>query len=89
MKSYIIVYDLHKEGQNYDCLHEKLKKYTVNWHIQRSVWIVATDQKSKQIRDNLKSCLDSNDKLFVGKLNGEAAWHGYSQKVTDWLKKYL
>ena len=90
MAAYIITYDLHKVGQNYDGLIDQIKEsYPTNWHVQLSVWIVQTASTSAQIRDNLKPYLDSNDKLFVAKLTGEAAWFRYSQNVTDWLKKNL
>lgn len=89
MNSYIVVYDLHEEGQNYACLYKKLKLYPTHWHMQRSVWIIATTQSAAQIRDNLRPCLDSNDKLFVGALRGEAAWIGFTQKATQWLKGLL
>ena len=36
-----------------------------------------------------KSKIDKNDKLFVGKLTGEAAWYGESDAVTKWLKENL
>lgn len=89
MSAYIVSYDLHQQGQNYTCLIEKLKGYGTHWHMQQSVWIVVTNQTAVQIRDNLSPCLDSNDKLFVGKLSGEAAWKGYSSSITQWLKKHL
>lgn len=89
MACYIVAYDLHEEGQNYNCLHKKLKAYPTHWHMQGSVWIVSTDETAKQIRDHLKPCLDKNDDLFVGKLSGEAAWSGYSGDVSEWLKKFL
>lgn len=57
--------------------------------MQQSVWIIVTDQTAVQIRDYLGPCLDSNDKLFVAKLSGEAAWKGYKDSITQWLKKFL
>jgi hypothetical protein len=42
-----------------------------------------------QVRDSLKACLDSNDKLLVAKLSGEAAWSGHSDDITKWLKGRL
>lgn len=89
MASYIVSYDLHKHGQNYDCLYEKLNAYPTRWHMQGSVWIISTGKTATQIRDELLSCLDSNDKLFVGKLSGEAAWSGYTEGVSNWLKGNL
>lgn len=89
MSAYIVTYDLHKQGQNYDCIIAKLKAYPTHWHMQRSVWIISTNQSAAQVRDSLQSCLDSNDKLFVGKLSGEAAWYGYPDNVSTWLKGTL
>lgn len=85
MSAYIVSYDLIKQGQNYDCITDKLETYPNHWHMQQSVWIVVTDQTHSQIRDNLKSCLDQNDKLFVGKLSA-AAWHPpFGEKGDKWL----
>ena len=89
MTAYIVTYDLHVQGQNYDCLYKKLKTYPAWFHMQGSAWIVVSNNTATQIRDHLSSCLDKNDKLFVGKLSGEAAWIGYSTTNTDWLKKNL
>lgn len=89
MSSYIVTYDLLKQGQNYDCLIKKLNAYPTHWHMQQSVWIISTTQTAKQIYDNLAPCLDGNDKIFVGRLAGEAVWNGYPQKTTDWLKGVL
>lgn len=89
MSTYIITYDLSEKGQNYDCLHQKLQSYTTHWHAQQSVWFVETSESAAQIRDKLRPCLDNNDKLLVAKLSGEAAWFGYNQKVTSWLKGRL
>lgn len=89
MTSYIVSYDLHAEGQNYECLYKKLDAYSTRWHVQRSVWVIVTNETAKDIRNNLVSCLDSNDKLLVAKLSGEAAWHGYDQKIANWIKQNL
>lgn len=89
MTARIVAYDLMKEGQNYECLYKKLQAYDTHWHMQRSVWIIVTGKSSKEIRNELSPCLDQNDKLFVGKLSGEAAWYGYGEKVTEWLKNNI
>lgn len=89
MTAYLVAYDLHTRGQNYDCLYEKLKAYGTWCHIQDSVWVVVTTLTASQIRDQLAICLDGNDKLFVARLSGEAAWIGHTSEVSDWLKKNL
>ena len=86
--AYIITYDLYKPGQNYDELIKAIKTYY--WcKIAESAWVVTTTKSSSEIRDHLKSKIDKNDKLFVGKLTGEAAWYGESDDVTKWLKENL
>lgn len=89
MTTYIVTYDLHSHGQNYDCLFKKLKSYPRWCHMQGSVWVVTSNNTAAQVRDHLSPCLDKNDKLFVGKLSGEAAWVGYPTEVSNWLKKNL
>ena len=86
--AYIVTYDLCKPGQNYDELIKAIKTY--HWcKITESAWVITTTKSSVEIRDYLKGKLDKNDKLFVGKLTGEAAWSGESQEVAEWLKKNL
>ncbi|OJU94727.1 MAG: hypothetical protein BGO06_22310 [Shinella sp. 65-6] len=89
MSVYIVTYDLHKVGQNYTCITDKLKGYGTHWHIQGSVWIIETAQSAVEVRDYLLPCLDNNDKLIVAHLSGEAAWSGYSDDGNRWLKDCL
>lgn len=89
MAAYIVTYDLMKQGQNYDCLCKKLEEYPTHWHAQGSVWLIQTSLSAVQVRDDLASCLDSNDKLIVARLQGEAAWQGYGEQINSWLKGLL
>lgn len=89
MATYMVTYDLHLHGQNYECITSKLKEYGTHWHAQGSVWIIKTSTSAAQVRDELLDCLDSNDKLIVAKLAGEAAWFGYPANTTSWLQDAL
>lgn len=89
MTTYIVTYDLNEPGQKYDYISKKLKTYGTWLHLQGSVWIIVTNQSAAEVRDNLKTCLDNNDELFVAKLSGEAAWSGYTSDTSDWLKQNL
>lgn len=89
MAIHIIAYDLHKTGQNYECLKTKLEKYPACWHMQGSVWVIKSSKSPTIIRDELASCLDSNDNLLVAKLHGDAAWRGFATKWSSWLKSAL
>jgi hypothetical protein len=89
MGAFVVTYDLMKQGQNYNCLIAKLNAYPIHWHAQGSVWIIETAKSAAQIRDELMSCLDANDKLIVARLEGEAAWIGYNSGISEWLKGRL
>lgn len=89
MAAYIITYDLNSPGQDYRGLHAAIKKYKTHWRFVDSNWIIETSDSAVQIRNKLAPHLDSNDKLFVAKLSGEAAWRGFSDKGTKWLKARL
>lgn len=85
MATYIIDYDLNTPGKNYDALISQIKTYP--WaKICKSSWAVKSSQTAAQIRDSLTPHIDSDDKLFVAKIDGWAAW-GLPKEVTDWLKK--
>lgn len=90
MAAYIVTYDLHEQGQNYNCIIKKLEAYPANWHMQRSVWVIATHDDAGTIYDDLRPCLDDNDRLFVARITDDAAWStGYGEKVKAWLTKHL
>lgn len=89
MKSYLIGYDLNKTGQDYKTLIEQIKELGSWWHHLDSTWIIKSDLTVVQIRDNLKDYIDDNDELLVVKLSGEAAWTGFNEKGSKWLKDNL
>jgi hypothetical protein len=87
MKCYIIAYDL-RMGGNYTSLHNAIKDYSTWAKITESTWAIVTSQSAKQVRDNLLGYMDNNDRLFVIKSGGEAAWMRVMSS-NDWLQKHL
>lgn len=87
MKCYIITYDL-INGGNYSKLHSSIKKYGTWAKITESTWAVVTSQSAKEIRDNLRLVMNNDDRLFVIKSGGIAAWRKVICK-NEWLKKHL
>jgi CRISPR/Cas system-associated endoribonuclease Cas2 len=89
MTVHVIAYDLQTPGQNYDDLKKKIKSYGTWCHIQESVWMIESSKTCVEIRDDLETVLDNNDKIFVGKMAGEAAWRGLGDAISKWLKDNL
>lgn len=73
--SKIITYDLRNSNKNYNDLYEKIKSYGTCTRICESVWFISTTDSCVTVRDNLKSVLDSDDRIFVAELTGTAAWY--------------
>lgn len=89
MATFVITYDLNKPGQNYSSLHDAIKQLGQWWHCQDSTWVVVSGLTATQIRDALKSKMDSKDNLLVVQSAGVGAWFGFSQECSDWLKEHL
>lgn len=71
---YLVTYDLNTPGKNYYSLINKIKSYSYA-KVCESTWIIRSNSNAVQLRDELRHLLDSNDRLFVSKLTGEAAWY--------------
>lgn len=89
MTTYLISYDLRKQGQNYASLHEAIKQLGPWWHYLESTWLVKYHGTAVNIRDVLAKHLDGNDSLLVTGLSGEAAWKGFSSDCSEWLQRNL
>src|SRR3546814_5002418 len=66
----------------------KIKSYGTWARVTESNWVIVTTKTAVQIRDDLLTVLDSNDRLFVVKSGREAAWHN-SRCKNEWLKAKL
>ena len=73
MNKYLISYDLDKPGQDYSKLISELERLG-GIKILYSEWILRNEASAVQLRDHLRSFIDSNDMLLVVGLTGEAAW---------------
>lgn len=88
MNSYIVSYDLTAPNRDYSSLIDAIKSYGTYAKVLESCWIIKSSDKSSTIRDNLSNHIDSDDRLFVAKLTGEAAWKNVLC-TSEWLKNNL
>jgi len=86
MSSFLISYDL-ISNKDYSKLYEAIRNYGSFAHVLESVWIIKSTKSSTNIRDDLMSYIDSDDKLFVAKLTGESAWVNLSTEISNWIKE--
>ena len=89
MNTYMIGYDLRRPGQDYKDLIAAIQKFDNWWHHLDSTWIIKTNASSVEVRDFLIPYLDANDELLVARLSGDAAWKGFDENGSSWLKNNL
>ena len=73
MKVYLVSYDLDKPGQDYKDLINALKELGAIKPLF-SEWILSHPWSAVQIRDYLRTFIDTNDRLLVMEVAGEVAW---------------
>jgi hypothetical protein len=86
MALHAISYDLSKPDRDYDRLFKAIKSLGSWCHPLKSMWVVKTNLTVGQIRDRLKSVVDSDDHLLVTEMTGAWASYNVEAVVTDWLK---
>lgn len=90
MSSYLISYDLMTPGKDYNKLFSAIKELSSTWcRCLYSTWVIKTSYTAVQVRDCLRQYIDSNDKLLVVTLTGDAAWFGIIKECSNWLKNEL
>lgn len=88
---YIVTYDLCKEetSSSYQRLIELIKS-EVDWAcLGGSSYLIESYETAVQLRDKYVAVLDKGDKLYVGEVSAPAAWFGYSEIVSNWIKNKL
>lgn len=84
----LVTYDLVKPETDYEDLISAIKAYPDWCHVQKSVWLISSDDGCDVIRDNLRRFMDSDDRIFVSEQTGVAAWYGAICKNDD-VKRLL
>ena len=86
---HLVTYDLkapNDTSNDYERVIDGLKSTYGKWcHLEKSVWIISTDQTAAEVRDAIKPLLYSSDVLFVGKLTGNWASFNLGEKRVQWL----
>lgn len=87
MRSYLITF----KSENKKQIIKHLASFPGYAKIKEDVWIIQTNLRTKELRDNFDSLLKKGeDLLFVIDVNG-SAWASLNipNDVSKWLKKFL
>ena len=91
MSVFLISYDLGliESREIYQSLISYIKSIDAWAKPLQSVWLIKTDKSASEIRDGLKTYLDSNDKVLVIEVKKHWGSFGLSKDVTDWMKENI
>ena len=89
MSAHIIVLDLKRRRKSYSELDERLAKFDTCWQVRDDLWMVITNRSSTEIHNELWPCLGNEDQLFIARIEKDASWSGYGQRVTSWLSQNM
>jgi len=91
MAVYIVTYDLKGEStsERYNKLIELIKEEGVWACLGGSSYLIESGRTPVELRDRYNAVLLRDDMLYVSQVSAPAAWRGYSQQVTDWIKEKM
>lgn len=91
MNQLIIIYEFSPENQHKLLpFKDMIRRYEKFAFVSNNACIIWTDLTAVLVRDNLKTALDTTDKLYVGTTSAPAAWlTSVGQEVTDYLHNNL
>ena len=87
MRSYLITF----KSENKNQIIKHIASFPGYAKIKKDVWIIQTNMKHKELRDNFNSLLkEGEDLLFVIDVTDQA-WASLNipNDVSNWLKKFL
>jgi len=91
MNQLIIVFEFKNEtSEKANHFRDMIREYGKFAFVTKRACLIWTDQSPANVRDNLKTHLDSGGKIYVGITAAPSAWlTSVGQEVTDYIKKNL
>lgn len=94
MAVYVVTWDLNKERANYSQARAAFVKHLETYQNTKdpgldSVRFISTANSANEIDGYLRQMLDTNDRLFVSKLNSGQYQGWLSKEVWDWINARL
>lgn len=84
-----VSYDLHKPGQNYHQVIERIKSLGIWAKPLESMWYLKTGYTAKQVCNHVWAAMDANDSLLVvDTSNNIAAWQNIKPEVAQAMREH-
>ena len=63
----------------------RLSTYGAFRQLGAGMWLLQAEEEALDILPDLAACIGGKDGLFVARLQGDAAWEGYSPALGSWM----
>jgi hypothetical protein len=84
MAAYIVACGFQPTPAQSERLAGRLAAYGEFRQLNSGMWLLQADEEALDILPDLVACIDEQA-LFVGRLQGDAAWEGYSPALGSWM----
>lgn len=88
MPQYLITYDLHQSGRNYEKVKKGITALGESAKLLESVWLVSHPYTASQIVDHLNVFIDGNDSVAVIELGKNWSTLRVLSEGVTFLKKH-
>lgn len=88
MPQYVVSYDLHQAGRDYERIRKGLASLGEAAKILESVWLVDSARTAAELRDHLKGYCDGNDGILVIEMASNWATVRVSDEGLGFLQKH-
>lgn len=85
MAAYIVACGFQPNPIQSERLTGRLASYGEFRQINSGMWLLQADEEALDILPDLVACVGGEDALFVARLQGDAAWEGYSPALGSWM----
>ena len=83
----IVAFELARPGQNSETLVARIKAYGQWARLGASTYLIQTQHLPVDVRAYLQEALFPNDKLYVSLVGYSAAWVGYPEAFSTWVRQ--
>ncbi len=81
-----ISYDLNSPGQYYDRVKRVIETAPTRYHVQKSAWLIKTNQNAKYWGERIRAVVDENDTLIVTQF-GPDVYGWMDRRAWEWTNK--
>lgn len=89
MAAYIVACGFQPSLSQTEQVAGRLGVYGEIRQVNSGMWLLQAKEDALDILPHLKACIGADQPLFVARLQGDAAWEGYSSSLGNWMSDVM